>query len=234
MPAFGGNDASGASQSTGLFQLGRRYKPGLPLCLSHARFTLSGRRYRRPRDTPLVSPIGRQGTRKYWALTDSGWSAAETHAAGVSALASSPQPCSSALPFVAPRAACPTDQLRPRHAGRHGFLRGSRATSRVASYRYQDHLIGALMQRPPPGGSRWLGIVSDESLLALGNASCRTLPTGCVVWLHGTDSLEQLHHGEVQSWTDGTRPCPSFRIQRRLSCYGQQLDYVPPSTTESS
>lgn len=101
----------------------------------------------------------------------------ETEAAGVSALAGSPQPSSSALTCA-----------RRTHAARHGFLRGSRATPRVASYRYLDDLIGApvhhcVSSHAHPG---WLGIVSYETALVqpfrMANSPCCIRRTGWVAW----------------------------------------------------
>lgn len=83
-----------------------------------------------------LNPNRTAETRQHWQLTDLGWSAAETEAAGVSALAGSPQPSSSALLCFAFAALMrlsdrPTED---HHAATHGFLRGSRVAPRVASY----------------------------------------------------------------------------------------------------
>lgn len=85
-----------------------------------------------------------------WELTDSGWSA-EGQKQQVCmlwpALPSQEALCFAFAAHVRPLPDRPTED---HHAVRHGFLRGSRATPRVASYHYiayLDDLIGELMQQ---------------------------------------------------------------------------------------
>lgn len=200
----------------------------------------------------LSPPDRTAGTRNTGSSMTRGGQQQETEAAGMSALAGSPQPSSSAL----------TCSGRT-HAARHGFLRGSRTTPRVASYRYVDDLIWApcapLYLLPCPPGLARDSIIRDVLVLPfrMANAPCCIRRTGWMAWAKtlsnsdtrgydGRDITSSLlsvrptvvlrtqimcRHAERQRRPSDTRaPSQDHRIE---TCIRDSLNMAAPGSPES-